>query len=188
MSRTLPSHQTNPNDLRLHMTPEEAAILWPKGKRKKAHTRFTRELQIRFLQLLATSGLVHNSILAVGLSRAALDKYRKANPEFNEAVEAARECYRDRVRHAVQERAIEGWDEPVFYKGVVVGHIRKFSDRLLEMEAKKHDPGYRDQVSVDATVKAGVLVVPATPQSMEQWVQQNGGSIEDQRKPKELPA
>jgi len=63
------------------------------------------------------------------------------------------------VSRAVHNRAIDGWLEPVFYKGELIGYIRKFSDRMLELQAKRYIPAYRDKAAVDLSVAGGVLVV-----------------------------
>ena len=35
------------------------------------------------------------------------------------------------------------------YKGEVVGHVKKYSDRLMELRIKALDPKYRDKYIVD---------------------------------------
>lgn len=53
---------------------------------------------------------------------------------------------------------------------MVPAFIREFSDRLLELEAKRVEPTYRDKSTIDLnTAGGGVLVAPAgmTP---EQWI------------------
>src|SRR5437870_3224245 len=37
-------------------------------------------------------------------------------------------------------RAVEGWDEPVFYRGQVWGHVRRYSDTLLLARLEALDP------------------------------------------------
>ena len=52
-----------------------------------------------------------------------------------------------------RRRAAIGVDEPVFYKGEVVGHIRKYSDTLLMFLLKAHWPEkFRENVSIDQRV------------------------------------
>jgi hypothetical protein len=57
----------------------------------------------------------------------------------------------DAIRDEVRRRAIEGWDESVYQRGQLVGHVRKFSDALLMMEAKRRDPSYRENPHVEVT-------------------------------------
>lgn len=67
-----------------------------------------------------------------------------------------------------RRRAMDGVDEPVYHKGEVVGHVRKYSDTLLIFLLKAHRPHkYRDnykiehggQVEVTATERFVVEVV-----------------------------
>jgi hypothetical protein len=64
--------------------------------------------------------------------------------EFHTAYEQAHECMEEvrrfRLMHYADVRAMEGWDEPVFCHGVVVGHVRKFSEGLLALQLKAAYP------------------------------------------------
>ena len=51
-------------------------------------------------------------------------------------------------------RALDGWNEPVFYQGQRVSTIRKYSDRLLELQLRAGDPEtYADRSTVETTSK-----------------------------------
>ena len=55
-----------------------------------------------------------------------------------------------------RRRAAIGVDEPVFYKGKVVGHIRKYSDNLLMFLLKAHWPEkFRDNYGVEHSGPSG---------------------------------
>lgn len=91
---------------------------------------------------------------------------RDRDPEFaaqwQEAVEAAEAS----IEHELYRRAQEGWEEPIFggrHKEKIVGTVRKYSDRLLELRARAMLPAYREThtIGVDKRVThsldAGVL-------------------------------
>ena len=66
---------------------------------------------------------------------------------YAEEFQDAQEEFRDRIRAEIRRRAIDGWDEPVVYQGVLTGAVvRKYSDRMLELMAKAYCPEFRDQV------------------------------------------
>ena len=71
----------------------------------------------------------------------------------------------DEVRHQervaeAHRRAVKGVDEPVFWKGEIAGHVRKYSDRLLETLLRAHDPAkYGNGSTSNVTVNSGVQVV-----------------------------
>jgi hypothetical protein len=65
-------------------------------------------------------------------------------PMFNALWKAARQAGED-LRRELREseahrRAVDGWDEPVFWKGKQTGLIRKFDSKLLEMMLKADNP------------------------------------------------
>ena len=91
---------------------------------------------------------------------------RERDPEFaaqwQEAVEAAEAS----IEHELYRRAQEGWEEPIYggrYKEQIVGTVRKYSDRLLELRARAMLPAYRETSAVSVNgrvthdVDAGVL-------------------------------
>jgi len=87
--------------------------------------------------------------------------YKRNYPDFADLYNVAEAC-RDAIRQArrvdaMQERAVDGWEEPVWYKGVQVGTVRKFSDKLLELGLRAGEPDkYGDrpqaQVSFDVAI------------------------------------
>lgn len=73
---------------------------------------------------------------------------RARDEQFAADWDAAMENARAEVEHELYRRAQEGWDEPVYggrYKEQVVGTVRRYSDRLLEMRARALLPAYRDK-------------------------------------------
>jgi len=139
--------------------------------RRKDRVVPSPEILERFLSLVETTGLICLPALEVGLSYRTINQLMRRVPEFGAAVEEAQEAYADRL----EEKALRvgdpdrGWLEPVYHKGDVVGQVRRFSERMMELTLKKHRPEYRDKLSIDATVKGGVLLVSATASSPEEW-------------------
>ena len=66
-----------------------------------------------------------------GYTRSTAYRYRAADPTFAVAWDDAYEAGSDWLEDELQRRSHDGWDEPVFYKGEVCGHVRQFSDTLL---------------------------------------------------------
>ncbi len=80
--------------------------------------------------------------------------------EWAEALEVAKGA----VESELHRRGVEGWDEPIFggkYKETIVGTVRKYSDRLLELRVKALLPHYRESHKVELDggleVKNGTL-------------------------------
>ncbi|WP_326525576.1 hypothetical protein [Sphingomonas sp.] len=91
---------------------------------------------------------------------------RQRDPEFALAWGEAIEEARAEVEHEIYRRSTEGVDEPVYggkYREQVVGTVRKYSDRLLELRARALLPAYRDAAALNVNkrvvhdVDAGLL-------------------------------
>lgn len=141
-------------------------------KERKGHIKFDVQKQAEFLAMYAQKGLKGKCAHAVGVSVDTVRRHQNDDPIFALALAEATAIYEDSIRQTVHNRAIEGWDEAVWYQGVQVGYVRKFSDRLLELHAKARVPEYRDKV--DINVSGGVLVVGAAL-TQEQWTEQFKG-------------
>ena len=106
-----------------------------------------------FLDTLRITGNVRiaatNADVARQVAYRARDSSATFRADWDEALEEARELLEAEARR----RAAIGVDEPVFYKGQVVGHIRKYSDNLLMFLLKAHWPEkFRENVSIDQRV------------------------------------
>ncbi|MEA3002311.1 MAG: hypothetical protein QOH81_1099 [Sphingomonadales bacterium] len=76
---------------------------------------------------------------------------RQRDAEFAAAWDDALDMARAEVEHEIYRRAQEGVDEPVYggkYREQVVGTIRRYSDRLLELRARALLPAYRDAAAL----------------------------------------
>jgi hypothetical protein len=56
--------------------------------------------------------------------------HRKHDPQFAEQWDQAREYGIEMLHARVFQRALEGDCEPIYYKGAIVGHVRKFDSKL----------------------------------------------------------
>lgn len=117
-------------------------------------TKLTERRKKLFLAELARHGILVRAARAAsprassryGAKQTFLDE-RDRDPEFaaqwQEAVEAAEAS----IEAEIYRRAQEGWDEPIFggrHKERIVGTVRKYSDRLLELRARAMLPAYRE--------------------------------------------
>lgn len=141
--------------------------LWPRGE-------WNHEARAAYLEHLSQTGRKTDSARAAGVSLQTVRNHMKLDPTLADEVEDALEVYKDSLRAEIHRRAVEGVEEPVYYQGAVCGSVTRYSDRMLELEAKRHMPEYRDKNTVDVNHKGGVLVVPVDTtakddESVEQW-------------------
>lgn len=143
----------------------------PRQRFHKPHLKLTDELKKRFVELLMQYGVKYKCAKAIGISPMTITNHLRQDEDFKEACEYAMQVFRDSIEETIIDRAIHGWDEPVYSQrlGVQIGTIRRFDNRLLELLAKRHIPEYREKQQVDVNVSGGVLVVPSAPQSVDEW-------------------
>jgi hypothetical protein len=60
--------------------------------------------------------------------------------EWHAAQEIVRVVRAMKAVDALHERAVEGWLEPIYAHGEVIGTVRRYSDRLLELQLAADDP------------------------------------------------
>lgn len=128
---------------------------------------------VRFINVLAASGSVPLAMRETGISRVAFNRRRERYPEFTVEADDAMAHFREAViEKAALTRAVDGWLEPVFYKGEAIGHVRKYSDTLLNKLLEGNMPEkYRSKTENSApgsiTITGGLPPdeeeAPATP-------------------------
>ena len=89
---------------------------------------------------LSAGWSVTRAATLAGYTRSTACLYRAADPTFAVAWDDAYEAGSDWMEDELQRRSHDGWDEPVFYKGEICGHVRRFSDTLLLANVKARRP------------------------------------------------
>lgn len=141
--------------------------------RRAAYGQVTPESLTKFLEAYMECGHKAKAALAAGLSYSSIRNAEKADPDFAAEVEQAHELFTAKLTDAAFKAAVKGWKKPLFdAKGNHVGDEWKFSERILELLLKRHDPSFRDKVEVDQKVSGGVLVVQAPALSLDDWKKQ----------------
>lgn len=152
----------------------------------KGRVMKTEDNAIRYLDVLAATGNSSAAARAIGVVPATINGWKKDMKfkvrmdgdwfTFKELCEMADNVHSDAVESEAVRRAVEGYDEPIVYKGQLMTEIdeetgkhkpvtiRKYSDRLLEVLLKGKKPKYagESQININAGENSGVLVVPDT--------------------------
>jgi len=95
------------------------------------HDGWHRDLRVKFLEALAQTGNVQASAYFVQRTRQSAYDLKRRDPDFARAWLAALVLAREEAQDKLQERAIEGVEEEVFYHGEVVATRRRYDSRLL---------------------------------------------------------
>ena len=95
------------------------------------HDGWLPDIRVQFLEALSRTGNVGAAAYYVQRSRQSAYDLRRRDPDFARGWQAALVLARDVAEDVLQERAIDGVEEPVYYHGEVVGTRRRFDSRLL---------------------------------------------------------
>jgi hypothetical protein len=102
--------------------------------------RWTPEAKAKFLATLSRLGNVTLAAEACGLSRSRAYDLREEDADFAAVWDAAEAEAADRLEAEAWRRAVEGVDEPVFFKDEQIGVVKKYSDTLLVTLLTAHKP------------------------------------------------
>ena len=102
--------------------------------------RSTAQACADFLDTLAACGNVSEAARAVGISRSHAYVLRAENADFAAAWDAAMAEAVDALEALARRRVMDGVEQPVFYRGEVVGYTRRYSDALLMFLLRAHRP------------------------------------------------
>lgn len=128
-----------------------------------------------FIENYALHGVVTVACAAASISRSCYYQWCENDEDFAIACEDARECAVDLAEFELRNRAVDGVEEPVLFKGEPVWRrdpvtadvlldddfnpipftINRRSDRLLEVYMKANRNQYRDKGSLEVTGKDG---------------------------------
>jgi hypothetical protein len=109
----------------MDLTPFTTTELTPR------HDGWSAERKLRFLDRLAACGNVRTACARVGLSREAAYRLRRRDALFARGWDAALMLARPSSAEVLADKATEGIEEEVWYRGEMVGTRRRFDARLL---------------------------------------------------------
>jgi hypothetical protein len=112
-----------------------------------------------YFAILATSGRKRYSAMMAGIDPGRLVYHINNDKALKAREQGSMQEYCELIDAAFHERGINGVERGVYFKGKRIATERYYSDALLIAMAKANNPKYRDHMTVDANVAAGVLVV-----------------------------
>ncbi len=111
-------------------------------------TNRTPKKREAFLSVLAGGGSVTLASATAGIGRQRVYEWRQDDSDFATEWDVAVEAGTDVLEDEARRRAVEGVEEPVFFQGNTVGHVRRYSDTLLIFLLKGRRPKkFKDRVA-----------------------------------------
>lgn len=90
------------------------------------------------------------------------------------------------LESAAIQRAVHGVDEPVFYKGEVVGHVTKYSDALLGRVLEARVPAYKKGEAGNTFNGPTQINIMPRADSYESWLAMRDATLAVTQPPKQL--
>lgn len=98
---------------------------------RKAYVKRSAAADTVFFDALSLGYSVSDAADAANYTRQVVYEWRANDPTFKARWKLSKGLALETVEEELKRRIFDGTEEPVFQKGVLVGHRRKFSDRLL---------------------------------------------------------
>lgn len=134
-----------------------------------AMTKVDDDLKARIVAEVAEHGRLGTACRLNKVGIQTIKRHIEKDPAFGASMAEAYEAYKDRLIEHHQNLVFNGTTKTTYGRdGNVVSEEQVYPIRLIELELKKHDEGYRDKKEVNMNVRGGVVVAPAEV-SMEDW-------------------
>ena len=114
--------------------------------------------QRRFLAAFANGvGTITAASDASGVSRSSHRRWIENDPDYQAAFYEANEIIIERLEAVSMEHARDGWEEPVYQKGELVGTVRKYSENLAMFLLRGARPEkYRERFTAEITAASDI--------------------------------
>lgn len=129
---------------------------------EKGHNRagsdtraFQGERRKKYLDELVSCGLPIVARERANVTEQTVRRHRENDPDFAQAEREAMEMHNAAVEREIHRRGIEGVKEAIYWEGNIVGWKIVYSDKLLELYAKRRIREYNPKVEIDQNTNHG---------------------------------
>lgn len=137
---------------------------------RMSRDKFNDEAKEIFLKVYSQWGRIGEAASAAGVTTQTVRKHMEDDEEFAEAFYEVEQDYKEKLIGHHQDLIFNGIEKNRYDKdGNLIETSRDYPIRLIELELKKHDEGYRDKREVKLDHSGGVLVAPADVGSIDDW-------------------
>jgi hypothetical protein len=138
--------------------PKKKPTKTTRGKASVRRCRDTKKGQ--FIARYRETGNIAGSAKDIEVDRGTIYDWEEKDPDFALAMKVALDEYVSKLETEADRRAVDGFDEPVYQNGHLVGHKRRFSDVLLMFRLNGLAPEKYKRISrTETTGKDGGPVV-----------------------------
>lgn len=142
---------------------------------RMSRKKFDDNAMLIFLKEYGKWGRMGDAASAAGVTPQTVRHYMEEDEEFGEAVMLQENEYRDKLIGHHQNLLFNGTQKESYDRnGNLVSTETVYPIRLIELELKKHDKGYRDKQELEINHTGGVLVAPAETATIGDWEKRFG--------------
>lgn len=124
-----------------------------------------------YLAALTETGLKGVACAEAGVSDNTVTKHMADDPDFAEAREMAITAYRDTISAIVHHLAVNGAKTRFLdAEGKMTSEKVEPCLRMIEMEAKRVNPEYRDKQTIDVNTNGGGVLIAPDDQTPDEWI------------------
>jgi len=152
----------------------------------KSSTRPYRKLdakaRMRFLQALEMCGNREQSARIAGTRTETVRRYAQKNKHFNKKIENALAVFSASLECEALRRARDGYSEPIYQSGALVGFKTRYSDRLLTtlLAANIPDKYGKKTIVLEGDLNSPIALTASQPK-------QNALSVDSARAANDTP-
>ena len=151
-------------------------------KIKMSRVKFDDSAKGTFLEEYRKWGRMGEAAAAAGVSTQCVRHHIEEDEEFAAALMVAEDEYKDKLISHHQDLVFNGTVKKSFDRnGNIVSEETIYPIRLIELELKKHDSGYREKQEISHNHSGGVLLAPAEMKTVEDWRSRFSGQIVDEQ-------
>lgn len=137
---------------------------------RMSREKFDDERKGIFLREYSKFARMGEACAAAGVTSGLVRKHLDQDEDFQEAFLIANQHYQDKLIRHHQDLVFNGTEKIIYDRvGNIVSTETIYPQRLIELELKANDHRYRDKIEATVTHKGGVMVVPATMDSVDDW-------------------
>lgn len=133
----------------------------------------SRDKRVQFLDVVAKTGNLKLAAAKVGLTPRALYLARQRHTDFDAQWTNAVNIYNMFVANeSLRKRAIEGFREPVWYQGNIVGYQIRHDSGITQFFFKGAMPevyGDKREIKIEGGLTYGIALLPPTIKDASEW-------------------
>jgi len=144
---------------------------------RMSRIKFDDKAKEIFLREYAKWGRMGEAAAAAGVSPQTVRAHLEDDEDFAEALIMQETEYQEKLIGHHQNLLFNGTTKKSYDRnGNLVSEETIYPIRLIELELKKHDEGYRDKQEVKVNHTGGVMIAPAETKDVDDWEKRFGAA------------